>query len=158
MRRLSLVAAVVVAGTITACATLGRAVLKDPVVTLKDVKVNGIGFNGGSVDIVLNVYNPNHFNLDATRISYKLFVDTIPLGTGATDSKFTVTQGDTTAVPLPLSFTWAGAGQAARSLMNTGSVNYRVVGDITVGSAYGTLTLPYDRTGRFSSLGGSGSD
>jgi LEA14-like dessication related protein len=120
---LSLVAAVVVVGTITACATLGRAVLKDPVVTLKDVKVNGIGFNGGSVDIVLNVYNPNHFNLDATRISYKLFVDTIPLGTGATDSKFTVTEGDTTAVPLPLSFTWAGAGQAARSLINTCSVN-----------------------------------
>ncbi|HET7623506.1 MAG TPA: LEA type 2 family protein [Gemmatimonadaceae bacterium] len=156
MRRLSLVAAVAVAGTITACATLGRGALKDPVVTLKDVRVNGIGFNGGSVDIVLNVYNPNHFDLDATRVTYKLFVDTIPLGTGATDTKLTVTQGDTTQVPLPLSFTWAGAGQAARSLMNTGTVNYRVIGDITVGSAYGTLTLPYDRTGRFSSLGGSG--
>lgn len=156
MRRLWLVAAVVVAGTITACATLGRAALKEPVVTLKDVRVKGIGFNGGSVDILLNVYNPNHFNLDATRITYKLFVDTIPLGTGATDSEFTVTKGDTTQVPLPLSFTWAGAGQAARSLMNTGTVNYRVVGDITVGSSYGTLTLPYDRTGRFSSLGGSG--
>jgi LEA14-like dessication related protein len=156
MRRLWLVAAVVVAGVITACATLGRAALKEPVVTLKDVRVKGIGFNGGAVDILLNVYNPNHFNLDATRITYKLFVDTIPLGTGATDSEFTVSKGDTTQVPLPLSFTWAGAGQAARSLMNTGTVNYRVVGDITVGSAYGTLTLPYDRTGTFSSLGGSG--
>lgn len=156
MRRLWLVAAVVVAGAITACATLGRAALKEPVVTLKDVRVKGIGFNGGAVDILLNVYNPNHFNLDATRITYKLFVDTIPLGTGATDSEFTVSKGDTTQVPLPLSFTWAGAGQAARSLMNTGTVNYRVVGDITVGSAYGKLTLPYDRTGTFSSLGGSG--
>jgi hypothetical protein len=40
--------------------------------------------------------------------------------------------------------------------MNTGTVNYRVVGDITVGSSMGTFTLPYDRTGRFSSLGRSG--
>jgi len=155
MRRLSLMAAVVVAGAITACATLGRAAFREPVVTLKDVRVNGLGFDGGSVDVVLNVYNPNHFNLDATRITYRLFVDTIPLGNGATDSRFTVSEGDTTQVPLPLSFTWAGAGQAARSLLNTGTVNYRVVGDITVGSSVGTFTLPYDRTGRFSSLGGT---
>lgn len=155
MRKLSLVAAVMVVGFTAACATLGRAAFKEPVVTLKNVRVNGVGLNGGSVDILLNVYNPNHFNLDATRITYKLFVDTIPLGTGATDSRFTVSDGDSTQVPLPLSFTWSGIGQAARSLMSTGTVNYRVVGDLTVGSSVGTFTLPYDRTGRFSSLSGA---
>jgi LEA14-like dessication related protein len=153
MRRLWLFSAVVVAGLVAACATFGRAAFQQPVVSLKDVHVNGLGFNGGSVDILLNVYNPNRFDLDATRVTYKLFVDTIPLGTGATDSNFTVANGDTTQVALPLSFTWAGAGQAARSLMNTGTVNYRVVGDITVGSSMGTFTLPYDRAGRFSALG-----
>jgi LEA14-like dessication related protein len=156
MRRLSPIAAVVVAVLVTACATLGRVAFKNPVVTLQNVHVNGLGFNGGSLDILLNVYNPNHFDLDATRVTYQLFVDTIPLGTGATDSSFTVNDGDTTQVRLPLSFTWSGAGQAARSLMNTGTVNYRVAGDITVGSTLGTVTLPYDRTGRFSALGGSG--
>ena len=154
MRKLSLIAAVMTAGTIAACATLGRAAFKEPVVTLKNVKVNGLGFNGGSVDILLSVYNPNHFDLDATRLTYQLFVDTIPLGTGATDSSFTVSDGDTTQIALPLSFTWAGAGQAARSLMNTGTVNYRVAGDLTVGSSMGSFTLPYDRTGRFAALGG----
>jgi hypothetical protein len=39
--------------------------------------------------------------------------------------------------------------------MSTGTVNYRVVGDLTVGSSVGTFTLPYDRTGRFSSLSGA---
>lgn len=154
MRRLSLIAAVTIAGLAAACATLGRAAFKEPVVALKDVRVNGLGLNGGSLDILLNVYNPNHFNLDATRITYKLFVDTIPLGTGAADSEFTVSQGDTTQVRLPLSFTWSGVGQAASALMRTGTVDYRVVGDLTVGSSLGTFTLPYDRTGHFSSLGG----
>jgi LEA14-like dessication related protein len=153
MRRLWLFSAVVLAGLVAACATFGRAAFQQPVVSLKDVHVNGLGFNGGSVDILLNVYNPNRFDLDATRVTYKLYVDTIPLGTGATDSNFTVGNGDTTQVALPLSFTWAGASQAARSLMNTGTVNYRVAGDITVGSSLGTFTLPYDRTGRFSALG-----
>lgn len=155
MRKLSLMAAFMVAGVTAACATLGRQSFKEPVVTLRNVRVNGLGFNGGSVDILLNIYNPNHYRLDATRITYKLFVDTIPLGTGATDSRFTVDDGDSTQVPLPLSFTWSGVSGAARSLLNTGTVNYRVMGDITVGSSVGTFTLPYDRTGRFSSLGGS---
>ncbi|HEU4585690.1 MAG TPA: LEA type 2 family protein [Gemmatimonadaceae bacterium] len=153
MRRLWLYTAVVLAGLVAACATFGRGAFQEPVVSLKDVNVKGLGFTGGSVDILLNVYNPNRFDLDATRVTYRLYVDTIPLGNGATDSNFTVANGDTTQVALPLSFTWAGAGQAARSLLNTGTVNYRVVGDITVGSRLGSFTLPYDRTGRFSSLG-----
>jgi hypothetical protein len=36
--------------------------------------------------------------------------------------------------------------------MNTGSVNYRVMGDVTVGTPLGNFTRPYDQTGRFSTL------
>jgi hypothetical protein len=39
--------------------------------------------------------------------------------------------------------------------MNTGAVNYRVLGDLTVGSSVGSVKIPYDRTGRFSTLGGN---
>ncbi|HEX6536891.1 MAG TPA: LEA type 2 family protein [Gemmatimonadaceae bacterium] len=157
MRKIALVAVAVVAtvGAVAACASLGLGGFKDPVVTLKDVKVSGVGLTGGSVDIVMNVYNPNHFRLDATRMTYKLYVDTIPFGTGATDSRFTVQSGDSTEVRLPLSFSWSGIGRAGRELMNTGTVPYRVTGDITVGSSVGTFTLKYDRTGRYSALGGN---
>ncbi|HEY9515557.1 MAG TPA: LEA type 2 family protein [Gemmatimonadaceae bacterium] len=155
MRKLSLMVAMMVLVSGTACATLGRQAFKEPVVTLHNVSINGLGFNGGSLDVVLNVYNPNHFRLDATRITYKLFVDSVALGTGTTDSRFTVDDGDSTQVRLPLSFTWAGIGSAGRGLMSTGTVNYRVVGDITVGSSVGNFTLPYDRTGIFSTLGGT---
>jgi LEA14-like dessication related protein len=114
--------------------------------------------SGGSVDILLNVYNPNGFRLDATRMTYRLYVDTLPLGSGATDSNFSVPKGDSLIVRLPLTFNWAGVGQLGRQLLNTGSVNYRVAGDLTVGSSVGTFTLPYDRTGRFSTLGGNSRD
>jgi hypothetical protein len=40
--------------------------------------------------------------------------------------------------------------------MSTGSVNYRVTGDVTVGTPLGNFTRPYDQTGRFSTLSGSG--
>jgi hypothetical protein len=40
--------------------------------------------------------------------------------------------------------------------MNTGSVNYTVKGDVTVGSPIGVnVTVPFSQTGRYSTLGGS---
>lgn len=155
MRKLSYVLMAAVLGVSAACATFGRGAFKDPVVTLKDVRINGLGLTGGSLDVVLNVYNPNGYRLDATRMTYKLYVDTIPFGSGAVDSNFTVPKGDSMQVRLPLNFSWAGIGQAGRSMMNTGAVNYRVTGDLTVGSSVGSVKIPYDRTGRFSTLGGN---
>ncbi|MGI8498219.1 MAG: LEA type 2 family protein [Gemmatimonadaceae bacterium] len=137
------------------CATMGKAAFKEPAVTFKDVKVNGVGLTGGSVDIVLNVYNPNGYRLDATRMTYQLMVDTIPFGTGALDQRFTVQSNDSSQVRLPLNFQWAGMSSALRSLLNTGSVPYRVKGDITVGTPVGNYTIPYDRSGHFNSLGGT---
>ena len=45
-------------------------------------------------------------------------------------------------------------GEAGRQLINTGTVNYRVLGDVTVSTPLGNFTRPYDQTGRFSTLSG----
>lgn len=155
MRVGTVLGGLVLAAAAAGCSALGRAAFQQPVVQLRDVRLNGVGLQGGAVDIVLSVHNPNHFSLDGTRLTYKLYVDTVSFGTGATDSHFAVNGSDSTDVHLPLSFTWSGVGEAARQLMNTGTVNYRVTGDLTVGSAVGTFTLPYDRTGRFSTVSGA---
>lgn len=136
------------------CASVGKTMFKEPVVTLKDVKLNGLGLSGGSLDVVLNVYNPNGFNLDATRMTYKLMIDSIPFGTGLVESRFAVAKKDSNTVRIPVDFTYAGIGEAGRQLLQTGTVNYRVTGDVTVGTPLGNYTVPYDRTGRFSALTG----
>ena len=155
MRRLAIFAAGVALVAGASCQTLGRRVFEQPKVTFKDVKINGVGLTGGSLDILLNVYNPNSFGLEATRLTYKLLVDTVEFGTGATDSDFAIQGNDSTTVRLPLDFNWAGVGAVGRELLGAGTVNYRVVGDVTVGSPLGTYTIPYDQTGRFSTFGGA---
>jgi hypothetical protein len=82
-------------------------------------------------------------------------VDTVAFGSGAVDSGFRVQKNDSTQLTLPLNFSWSGVGTLGRQLLSTGAVNYRVLGDITVGTAVGNFTLPYDRTGRFSTPVGS---
>jgi LEA14-like dessication related protein len=137
------------------CGGLGRGGFREPVVNFKDVRVGGLGLNGGTLNIVLSVYNPNSFALDAERLTYELMVDTLPLGSGALDKRFSVRSNDSTDVELPLRFTWSGASGAVRELINNGTVPYRVLGDLTVGSGVGDFTIKYDRTGHFNSMSGT---
>lgn len=155
MRKLVVVALLAMVGVVSACSAFGRGAFQEPVVTFKDVKVNGLGLTGGNLDVVLNVYNPNGYRLDATRLNYNLYVDSLLFGTGQLNDQFTVQKNDSTEVRLPLDFKWAGMNQAIRELINTGSVNYRVQGDMRVGSGAATYTIPFDRTGRFASLSGA---
>ena len=147
--------ALAAASAVAGCSMLGRASFEEPVVHLRDVKVRGVGLTGGNLDVVLSVYNPNHFRLDATRLTYTVSMagDSVKVADGALDSRFTVQDRDSTMVTIPVSFTYAGLGAAGRSLMNTGAVNYRVSGDVTVGTPIGNFTRGYSSTGRFTTTG-----
>ena len=150
IKKLSMaVAALALAG----CATLGLGGFKEPLVHFNDAKLRGLGLSGGSVDVVLSVYNPNKFDLNATRLTYRLFVENNELGTGALNNAFRVADSDSTYVTIPIDFTYAGLGSAGRELLTRGTVNYRVTGDFTVSTPLGNFTRPYDQTGRFSSFG-----
>lgn len=156
MRRLMVGVATAAMAVSAGCSTLGKAAFQQPVVNLKDVAVQGVGLNGGQLAVKLNVYNPNGYRLDATRLSYNVAVgDDVNLATGILDSQFTVQSGDSTTVTIPVSFTYAGIGAAGRQLLNSGAVPYRVRGDVTVGTVVGNFTVPYSSTGRFTAFGGA---
>jgi LEA14-like dessication related protein len=156
MRRLMLGAATAAIAVVAGCSVLGKQAFQQPVVHLQDVKVNGVGLTGGNLDVKLSVYNPNRYRLDATRMTYNVLVgDSVRFATGTVDSRFTVNQNDSSTVTIPVSFTYSGIGAAGRQLINTGGVNYRVNGDVTVGTVVGNFTVPYSSTGRFNALGGN---
>ncbi len=156
MRRMMLGAATAAIAITAACSTLGRAAFQEPVVQLKDVAVQGVGLTGGQLAVKLNVFNPNGYRLDATRLTYNVQVgDDVNLATGVLDSRFTVQSGDSTTVTIPVSFTYAGIGAAGRQLINSGAVPYKVQGDVTVGTVVGNFTVPYSSTGRFTAFGGN---
>ena len=61
-----------IAVTTTACASGGHGSFREPVVTYKDAVITGLGVSGGSLEVVLSVYNPNGFRLDGARLTYRL--------------------------------------------------------------------------------------
>lgn len=135
-----------------ACASLGRAVFREPVVTYQDAVITGLGMSGGNLEVLLSIYNPNSFRLDGTGLTYRIAVDSVPFGNGMLSDRFTVQEGDSATVRLPLSFTYAGIGQAGRQLIQTGSVSYTVSGEITIDTPIGNFTRPYSGRGRVTAI------
>ena len=156
MRRVMWGAVTAAIAATAGCSALGKQAFKEPVVHLQDVRVNGVGLTGGNLDVRLSVYNPNGYRLDATRMSYNVIVgDSVRFATGTVDNRFTVNSNDSSVVTIPVNFTYSGIGAAGRQLLNTGGVNYRVAGDVVVGTMVGSFTVPYSATGRFNALGGT---
>jgi LEA14-like dessication related protein len=137
--------------SVTACASLAHSSFGTPVVTLKDVRMKGIGIVGGSLDVMLDVYNPNNYRLDTGGFSYTLWVDTLNIASGQVTKLVTLESRKTTGVTLPLSFTIQELQRALKALTATGSVPFRIAGRLTVATPAGSFTRPYEGKGVFNS-------
>lgn len=147
-----LVVALALVTAAAGCKTLARQAFTNPVVEVKDVKVKGIGPQGGSLDVILDVYNPNEYRLDATRITYQVWVDTSQVATGAIDRLVTLTERGRSDIVVPVEFTFAAVRQALLQMSVRGTLDYRVTGQFTVVTPFGNITRPYSGTGRLDAL------
>ena len=130
------------------CATLARQAFATPVVEVKDVKVRTIGLVGGTVDVVLAVYNPNEYRLDATRITYNFFVDTTRIVTGAIDEVVTLEERGRSEIVVPVTFGFQAMSIAMREYLAKGALDYRVTGTFSIVTPFGNVTRPYSGRGR----------
>src|SRR5207249_8891705 len=53
---------------LAACATLRNLAFTEPDLQLQEIDVTGIGFTGGTFDLVFDVYNPNDYRIRSTRL------------------------------------------------------------------------------------------
>lgn len=120
-----------------------RASFRTPTVELRDVKLRGIGLEGGSLDLVLDVYNPNEYRLDATRLTYTLLAESTFVASGEVNKRVTLTGREHNDISLPLTFTMKELLGAAEIIVRKGSVNYTVKGEVTVDTPFGSTTRPY---------------
>ena len=124
----------------------------DPSVAIRDVRLAGAGLTGGSMDIVVSVYNPNDYDVQAPRLSYQLYVGDTRLTDGYYDANISLRSRDSALVKIPATFSYLTARRAGLAVAGTGTVDYRMLGRISVGTPYGRMSAPYDRMGRFAPL------
>jgi LEA14-like dessication related protein len=150
MKRVSL--AVLLVLGLGACATLARSMFATPVVELKDVRMKAIGFQGGSMDIILDVTNPNDYRLDATRLTYNLFVDTMKVAFGEITKVATLEPHKHNEVVVPVVFSMQELIRATQLMSQTGGADYHVSGEVTAATPSGSFTRAYSGTGHFDDI------
>jgi LEA14-like dessication related protein len=130
-----------------------------PEVDLESVGIAGLGLSGGTLNVNLRVHNPNSFGFRSDRLDYQLYLrraDAQPgdsawtrLAEGTYDDEIEVGARGTTRVTIPVAFTYAGLGEARRSLLSSGSFQYRAIGTVDARTSFGHRTVPFRKTGTF---------
>ena len=156
---------VVVSAAVLLLAACVSSMFHEPKITLQNVAIGGLGLQGGTLLVNLRVQNPNGFTLSSEALKYQLAVrdpnsgtDTVwvDFANGSYDEPFTVRGGETKEVQIPVEFNYSGLGGASSSILRNGTFTYRATGSIDVRTPIGTRTVPFQKHGTVSMLGGPG--
>jgi LEA14-like dessication related protein len=130
-----------------------------PEVDLESVGIAALGLTGGTVNVNLRVHNPNSFGFRTDQLEYQLFLrrsDAQPgdsawvsFAEGTYDDDIEVGARQTKVVSIPVAFTYSGLGAARRSLIQSGSFQYRAVGTVDARTSFGHRRVPFRKTGTF---------
>lgn len=134
--------------SLSGCQTLLRQAFAQPIIEVEDVRVKSIGLQGGTIDVVLSVQNPNEFRIDADKISYNFYVDTARVVSGEINQRLTVEEKGRTTVTVPVTFDSRAVGTAMRYYLANRALDYRVDGNFTLVTPIGRFTRPYSGQGR----------
>jgi LEA14-like dessication related protein len=146
--------AVVCAGLVAPGAAGCALFFENPSVSIAEVRVSSVGLTGATAQVELDVSNPNGFALTAEGVRYRLsFADAQAeegwrtLAEGETEEKVVIAARDTTQVRLSVPFTYASLGRALQSLLNAGSLPYRLDGDVKIDAPVRDVRVAFDRRG-----------
>ncbi len=120
--RLALIVATAIA--LGSCASLRRLAFEAPSIRLEAVEINSLGFSGGSLTLLIEVANPNAYDIRTTRVEATLDLEETHFGTAILEEAFVLHSAASTTVEMPVEFTWEGVGVAARALFERGSLSY----------------------------------
>jgi LEA14-like dessication related protein len=138
---------ILLAALLSGCAGLQN-YFRDPDVNLQRVIVRNVGLSGGTLDLIVGVYNPNPFDLQGTRLQLGLDVEQSHVGDVEYDSGFQTQQGDTTVLTLPLTFNWSGVAGAVRTALDSGDLPYTLKGQLSVATPIGGRQVAFTHQGR----------
>ena len=123
---------------LSACATLRSALsFQEPQLALEEIRVTGLGLTGGTLDIVLDVYNPNEYRLRSTRLELGVDLEDVHFGDALIDKPLDLSPQNHSQVIVPIRFDWAGVGAAARGLFQRQAVRYGATGAVLVDTPLG---------------------
>ncbi len=120
------------------CATLGNVLrFEEPDIRLQEVRVTGLGFSGGTLGLILDVFNPNGYRLRATRLAVGIDLEDVHFGDALIETPVELPSQQHSLITVPVRFEWAGLGAGARALLVRQGIRYGLTGVATLDTPLG---------------------
>lgn len=132
---------------LSSCASLGRPTFEQPDVELQQIALVELSASGATLELLLAIDNPNVFSIHGRSLEVALDLEDTRFGEATRAEPFSLVARDTTKILVPVRFTWAGVGAAARSIVTTGEVAYSLEGAVDLETPYGNGRVPYRQSG-----------
>src|SRR2546425_1279135 len=123
-----------------ACATLRNLTFTEPDLQLQEIDVTGIGFTGGTFDLVFDVYNPNDYRIRSTRLEVGIDLEDTHFGDALLERPLDLSPTNHSRVVVPVRFEWAGLGAGAKALLTHKAVGVGVTGHLFLDTPLGDKT------------------
>ena len=138
-----------------ACASFGRPTFERPNIELQRITLTEVNASGAELTLLLAVDNPNVFTIYGRSLEVTLDLEDVRFGELTHRESFSLAGRDTTEVEIPVRFTWAAVGTAARALLTAGEVAYAIEGGVDLETPYGSGRVPYRQSGRLPLFNGT---
>ena len=123
---------------VAGCATLGQALrFQEPDIKLQEIQVTGLGLTGGTLDLALDVFNPNDYRLRTTRLELGIDLEDVHFGDALLETPLELPSQQHSQVTVPVQFEWAGVGAGARALLSRQAVRFGLTGVATLSTPIG---------------------
>lgn len=145
------VTSALLAGCVTLLAGCA-ALVQEPEVDVVGVDLLTLGLTSGTVRLVLEVENPNGYDLTVERHRYRLEIAEGPtewttLAEGTDTTEVRLPERSVTRVPVEVGFRYRDLGSALLASFREGEARYRLSGDVGVRTPIGGVTVPYRTLG-----------
>ncbi len=132
---------------LSSCSAVQNIAFQRPEAELQAIEITSFGLTGGSLNLLLDVYNPNQYDVTTLQIDAGLDLEGIHFGDMSLERDILLVADQHTEVQIPFSFTWAGVGAGARALLEKGALDYTLTSSFRVGTPLGEQTIRLDRSG-----------
>ena len=129
--------------------TISCSDIQEPVVTMTGVEVHGLSLEGLSLNLLVDVENPNGFGADIGELEYRVLLDSTEVATGLQDDIVSVPAGSTVEVKIPFTLVWSGMDKGLKKLLDGEEHEWRVKGNVRLSKVGLSRVFKFSEGGRF---------
>ena len=123
--------------------------VRDPVVSVRELKVVSLDGAGAGMELYLTVQNPNPYGVKLLGYSYDLKVMTLPLATGTAAEEVSFPAGRSTELRSPVRVGFAALLELFQRRPDPERIPYALLARLDLETPLGRMKIPVNRTGTY---------